>query len=99
VTPFLISKDQFDKFLKRHVRQKCLVPESNEMMQTSYLMLDENLCFLDCSGGGKVPSPSILQVGVEKALEKAGFDKNMFLKRGGVYNWKTDCSPSNLPEW
>jgi radical S-adenosyl methionine domain-containing protein 2 len=49
--------------------------------------LDEELRFLDCSQGGKVPSASILRVGVEEALLQSGFDAEMFRKRGGVYNW------------
>jgi hypothetical protein len=47
-------------------------------MQNSYLLLDEQLRFLDCSANGKVPSESILEVGVEKALGQAGFDFDMF---------------------
>lgn len=43
--------------------------------------------FLDCTGGAKVPSKSILDVGVENALLFSGFDEEMFLKRGGVYKW------------
>ena len=52
-----------------------------------YLLLDENMAFLDCSGGGKVPSESILNVGVEKSLAQSGFDDSMFTQRGGVYDW------------
>lgn len=52
--------------------------------------------FLDCRGGAKVPSPSLLDVGVHNALDKSGFDEIMFRKRGGVYNWsKKDM----LMEW
>ena len=40
---FVISKEQFESFISRHraanVHQ--LVPESNEMMRDSYLILDE----------------------------------------------------------
>lgn len=50
-------------------------------------MLDEQLQFLDCSGNGKVPGASILEVGVERALQMSGFDADMFEKRGGVYDW------------
>ena len=39
------------------------------------------------SKNGKVPSQSILEVGVEKALSQAGFDDEMFQKRGGIFEW------------
>ena len=43
--------------------------------------------FLDNTGGNKVPSKSILDVGVENALNQSGFDQEMFFKRGGKYLW------------
>ena len=41
--------------------------------------------FLD--GGTKVPSRSMLDVGVENAINAANFDEKAFLKRGGKYVW------------
>lgn len=38
---FCISDDLFNEFLKRHKDIKCLVSESNNKMQNSYLILDE----------------------------------------------------------
>jgi radical S-adenosyl methionine domain-containing protein 2 len=88
--PLVISNDQFWSFVNRH-RGKgvddVLIPEPNDVMQNSYLLLDEELRFLDCSNGGKIPSKSILEVGVEAALMQAGFDDDAFMKRGGVYEW------------
>lgn len=46
--------------------------------------------FLDCSEGGKKPSKSILDVGVEAAIDHSGFDEAMFLRRGGVYQWSNE---------
>lgn len=43
--------------------------------------------FLNCTGGRKDPSKSILDVGVEEAIKFSGFDEKMFLKRGGKYVW------------
>lgn len=43
--------------------------------------------FLDCRGGRKDPSKSILDVGVEDAIRFSGFDEKMFLARGGKYVW------------
>ncbi|KAK4699889.1 hypothetical protein P7C70_g6366, partial [Phenoliferia sp. Uapishka_3] len=47
-----------------------------------------SIIFLDCSGGGKVPGRSLLDVGVTQALEDAGFDQQRFLERGGVFDWQ-----------
>ncbi|XP_072221698.1 S-adenosylmethionine-dependent nucleotide dehydratase RSAD2 [Leuresthes tenuis] len=84
---FVISHQQFQEFLDRHGSVSCLVPESNEKMRNSYLILDEYMRFLDCREGRKDPSRSILDVGVKEAICFSGFDEKMFLKRGGKYLW------------
>ncbi len=53
------------------------------VMQSSYLLLDEHMRFLNCAGGGKEPGPSLLDVGVAEAVRGAGFDGDAFLARGG----------------
>ncbi|XP_027696150.1 radical S-adenosyl methionine domain-containing protein 2 [Vombatus ursinus] len=84
---FVVSDEDFEKFLDRHKAVSCLVPESNNKMKDSYLILDEYMRFLDCTRGRKDPSKSILDVGVEEAIKFSGFDEKMFLKRGGKYVW------------
>ncbi|NWT35830.1 RSAD2 protein, partial [Chroicocephalus maculipennis] len=84
---FVISDEDFEQFLDRHKDVSCLVPESNQKMRDSYLILDEYMRFLNCRNGRKEPSKSILDVGVEAAIKFSGFDENMFLKRGGKYVW------------
>ncbi|XP_027793702.2 S-adenosylmethionine-dependent nucleotide dehydratase RSAD2 [Marmota flaviventris] len=84
---FLISDEEFEEFLERHKGVSCLVPESNQKMKDSYLILDEYMRFLNCRSGRKDPSMSILDVGVEEAIKFSGFDERMFLKRGGKYVW------------
>ncbi|XP_004436502.1 PREDICTED: radical S-adenosyl methionine domain-containing protein 2 [Ceratotherium simum simum] len=84
---FLISDEEFERFLDRHKEVSCLVPESNQKMKDSYLILDEYMRFLNCRNGRKDPSKSILDVGVEEAIKFSGFDEKMFLKRGGKYVW------------
>ncbi|KAF3905329.1 hypothetical protein AA313_de0202374 [Arthrobotrys entomopaga] len=85
---FLISDEQFQMFCERHEHNDCFVPEGNNVMVNSYLILDEYMCFLDKDA--KVQSKSILQVGVKKALEEVRWDKDMFLERKGFYDWKRD---------
>lgn len=84
---FVISPEQFQDFLDRHSSVACLVPESNQKMRDSYLILDEYMRFLDCREGRKDPSKSILDVGVQEAIRFSGFDEKMFRKRGGKYLW------------
>jgi len=86
----VVTRDEFDAFITRHSSQPMLIAEANDVMQNSYLLLDEELRFLDCSDNGKVPSRSILDVGVENALAQAGFDDSMFHKRGGIFEWRRD---------
>ncbi|XP_036119254.1 radical S-adenosyl methionine domain-containing protein 2 isoform X2 [Molossus molossus] len=84
---FVISKEEFQEFLDRHKEVSCLVPECNDKMKDSYLILDEYMRFLNCRKGRKDPSKSILDVGVDEAIKFSGFDEKAFLTRGGKYVW------------
>lgn len=95
--PLVITDEQFREFCQRHQHLSCLVPESNLAMRNSYLILDERMRFLDCTQGRKDPSPSILDVGVETALNRSGFDEAMFFERGGQYKWTKDAV--DLNDW
>ncbi|KAH6605542.1 hypothetical protein Trco_004695 [Trichoderma cornu-damae] len=94
-----ISDDEFDRFCQRHRNQASLVPESNRLMASSYLILDEYMRFLDKDG--QRASKSILEVGVKEALKAVFWDEAAFLERGGIYDWKkSSCSSSNKDlEW
>ncbi|KAL6827927.1 radical SAM enzyme [Trichoderma camerunense] len=94
-----ISDDEFDRFCERHASQASLVPEPNRLMAKSYLILDEYMRFLDRNG--QQPSKSILEVGVQRALQAVFWDEEAFVQRGGVYDWnKTSCSSDNKElEW
>ncbi len=100
VEPFLISDQKFKDFVSRHSNVPQLVPESSEMMSRSYLIVDEYFRFLDNGSGKMVPSESILEAGVEKAMKSSGFIKQKYLDRGGRYNWTKEavCQNQNL-EW
>ncbi|KAI9566192.1 hypothetical protein HD554DRAFT_2278770 [Boletus coccyginus] len=93
----IITNEQFQAFLDRHASQKCMVPEDNDAMKDSYLNLDEKMRFLNCKDGGKKPGRSLLDVGVQSALQDSGFDESAFNDRGGIFDWKRDA-PSSL-EW
>ena len=92
VTKFLITNEEFNQFVERHKEIKCMVPESNETMKSSYLILDEKMRFLDKGDGEEKCSQSILDVGVEKALNEIFYDEKEFKKRKGDYWMKdNDC--------
>lgn len=81
----LITKEQFDHFCDKHKHHECFVPEGNEVMASSYLLLDEYLCFLN--KGVKDKTKSVLDVGVEEALKDVYWDEEGFTERGGEYQW------------
>jgi radical S-adenosyl methionine domain-containing protein 2 len=86
----LISQEQFEIFCEKHRHLEAFVPEPNDLMASSYLILDEYLCFLDKGSGREKQSRSILDVGEAEALEEINFDKEAFVKRGGLYAWSKE---------
>ena len=50
--------------------------------------------FLNCEDGGKKPGTSLLDVGVQPALQDSGFDEAAFNERGGLFDWKRETLPS-----
>ena len=92
----LISDQQYEAFCDKHKHVANFVPESNGVMASSYLILDEYLCFLDKGSGKELQSPCILDVGVREALSHIRWDKYAFFKRGGIYDWSKPSSGSGL---
>ena len=88
---FIVSDEEFAIFCSKHEGLSCFVPESNELMASSYLILDEFLCFLDKGDGKEEQSKSVLDVGVTKALQQVTWDKEAFVRRGGMYDWSKDA--------
>ncbi|KAJ3532778.1 hypothetical protein NM208_g8282 [Fusarium decemcellulare] len=86
-TTFLVTDEQWKTFCDRHKHLSCFVPEDNTSMAGSYLLLDEYMCFLDKGEGMITKSQSILEVGVQKAMEQVVWDKASFIDRGGIYDW------------
>jgi radical S-adenosyl methionine domain-containing protein 2 len=95
---FLVSEEQWKVFCDTHKHLECFVPESNEMMKGSYLILDEYMRFLDKGDSEEKASESILKVGVKRAMRQVRWDDNAFRERGGIYDWNKDgglgCSSS-----
>ncbi|PVH94998.1 radical SAM enzyme [Periconia macrospinosa] len=49
---FLVSDEQWNTFCERHKHLECFVPQDHRNMAGSYLLLDEEMCFLDKGTGG-----------------------------------------------
>lgn len=85
---FCVSDEDFSDFVDRHDTIESFVPESNAVMKSSYLLLDEHLRFLN-KGTGE-PTASIIDVPVATALNGVYWDKESFHHRGGIYDWKKE---------
>lgn len=92
VEEFLITKQQFDAFVARHTHlaQEGLapVPEDNDAMTGSYLMVDPLGRFADNTSGSLKYSRPILQVGPKVALDENQFSLVRLVARNGVYSWR-----------
>lgn len=102
----LISDEQFKAFCERHEHLQCFVPESNQLMASSYLIVDEFMRFLDKGDGKETASESILEVGVQEAMTQVRWDQQAYQERGAVYDWSKEeldgSCQSELPkelEW
>mmetsp|Transcript_12151 Transcript_12151/g.21361 ORF Transcript_12151/g.21361 Transcript_12151/m.21361 type:complete len:341 (-) Transcript_12151:118-1140(-) len=91
----VITKEEFDAFVERHREMTALVPEDNDTMRNSYLILDESLKFLNNQHGDKRPSSVTVLENVVQALRESGFDVSTFKDRGGEW-----CNPKGQElEW
>ena len=91
VDDHVISLAEFDRYVRLSRRVEAhgivLVPESNEQMTGSYVMVDPAGRFFDNVAGGYSYSRSIIEVGVDRALKDVSVDVEKFLSRNGLYDW------------
>ena len=87
----LVSSAQFASYVARNLGVEtsgiAVVPESNELMTGSYVMVDPAGRFFDNVTGSHRYSRPINQVGVEAALREVLVDPEKFLLREGLYEW------------
>jgi radical S-adenosyl methionine domain-containing protein 2 len=92
VDDLLVAREQFDRFVARHRRVGGagirLVPESNELMTGSYVMVDPSGRFFDNVEGAHRYSRPILDAGVAAALEDVRVVVDTFERREGLYDWR-----------
>ena len=103
---FIISDEEYELFCAKHENQKCFIKESNSVMKSSYLILDEYMRFLDKGDSNEYKiSESILDVEVDRALSQIKWDETSFYERNGEYDWSnevsstSDCSMDKSLEW
>ena len=91
VGEFEITDDEFDRYVRRCRRVEehgiRVVPESNDLMTGSYVMVDPAGRFFDNVAGSHTYSCPIIKVGVEEALKQVSVDAAKFLSRDGLYEW------------
>ena len=84
-----VSADEFERYAKRNrsveTRGIVVVPECNELMTGSYVMVDPLGRFYDNTTGRHRYSSPILEAGVAAALAEVAVYADRFKERGGVY--------------
>ena len=95
VDPYVVSPDEFEGYVRLSQRVEAygikVVPESNDLMTGSYVMVDPAGRFFDNASGTHTYSRPIIQVGVEEAFRQVSVDSRRFLSRDGLYDWH--CEP------
>ncbi len=86
-----VTGEEFETYVARHRGLESdgiiVVPESNDLMTGSYVMVDPAGRFFDNVDGRLKYGRPILDVGVQEALKDIKIDAAKFLERGGQYEW------------
>lgn len=81
-----VTPEQFQHFVELNAAADP-IPEDNEAMTDSYLMIDPQGRFFSNSGGKLTHGPAILEYGLEVAYRATNFQFRKFVKRKGWYEW------------
>ena len=88
---YAVTESQFAEYVERNRTVEnegiVVVPESNDMMTGSYVMVDPSGRFFDNVQGTHSYSRPIIEVGAEEALKDVTVNPERFLQRGGKYHW------------
>ena len=94
VDQYVVSSDEFERYVEKSRRVEeygiKVVPESNDLMTGSYVMVDPAGRFFDNSSGTHTYSRPILEVGAHEAFEEVTVDSRKFLVRDGLYDWRRE---------
>ncbi len=78
---------QYLAFISRHGEQVALVPEDNQLMTGSYLLIDPIGRMFENSKGEHTYSDSLIENTVEHCLSQINLNREVFEARGGIYSW------------
>jgi radical S-adenosyl methionine domain-containing protein 2 len=81
-----VSEEDFNTYLKNN-NYINIVPENNELMTGSYLLIDPLGRLFENTKGKHTYSKSIIDNEITKCLEEINLNQEMFIKRGGIYDW------------
>jgi radical S-adenosyl methionine domain-containing protein 2 len=80
------TENGFNNFVNRH-KHRSMVVENNEAMTGSYLLIDPQGRLFENSKGFHTYSDPLQNSDVNSCLSQISLDTEMFVKRGGIYNW------------
>ena len=87
----LVTPEEFAAYVARNRRVEefgvTVVPEDNELMTGSYVMVDPAGRFFDNTSGVHTYGRPINEVGVDAALREVSVDAARFFSRDGWYDW------------
>lgn len=84
----------FKRFIQDHRHQQSIVPENNEAMTGSYLLVDPLGRLFENSNGEHTYSDSLINYSANHCLSQINLNRERFEKRGGIYDWKQPPSIS-----
>lgn len=90
IDDFKITAKQFRQFLENHSSLEDftkIIPEINQQMKGTYVMIDPAGRFFGNSEGRHFYSQPILNVGAKKAISEMNYDFEEFINRKGLYDW------------
>ena len=91
IANYVVTKAQFEAYVERHKYCKSItrvVPENNDAMTSSYLMIDPLGRFFENTEGTHKYSRQITEVGASSAFREIRFSEKKFNARDGRWNWK-----------
>jgi radical S-adenosyl methionine domain-containing protein 2 len=96
VQDLVVSGSEFKGFVDRHAHLAgegiTVIPERNELMLDSYVMINPIGQFYNTGMGKHLYSSPILEVGIESALSQVGWNADHFIERDGDYNFEGSAS-------
>lgn len=81
-----IKSTEFESFVNRHDHKNMIV-ENNDLMTSSYLLIDPLGRMFENTNGKHTYSDSLIHNSVNHCLAQVTLDLEKFIERGGIYDW------------